>query len=170
MLHAQHVVLLLVGSSCVHRPSGCWKTPSINFSVWTHPSENESLRCIPPHPQKEMNLQVFFCIISNAASWLSVFLTASNSSFIILCCCSHTQWYFYPWNSHRVTPNARLPTSDAERNFQQSFFFFFLSLIPCWRPTSVVSLEIMQQQTHILFLLFCSLLFSAEAATVPRPI
>lgn len=119
-----------------------------DFSVLSHSSKNKSLRWILFHPEKEMNPH-FFCIFSSAASWLSVFLTASNSSFIILCFCSHTRWYFYPWNSRRVTPNARLPTSDAKRNFQQSFFFF-VSLIPCWRPTSVVSLEIRRQQIHTL--------------------
>lgn len=93
-----------------------------DFSVLSHSSKNKSLRWILFHPEKEMNPH-FFCIFSSAASWLSVFLTASNSSFIILCFCSHTRWYFYPWNSRRVTPNARLPTSDAKRNFQQSFFF-----------------------------------------------
>lgn len=98
-------------SSSVHQLRGCWNPSLPTISQFY---------LIP----LKINLYVaFLCIFSSAASWLSVFLTASNSSFIILCFCSHTRWNFYPWNSRRVTPNARLPTSDAKRNFQQSFFF-----------------------------------------------
>lgn len=114
----------------------------------------------------------FFRNISSA-SWLSVFLTASNSSFIILCFCSHTQWYFYPWNSHWVTLNAGLPTSDAERNFQQSFFFFLFIFNPMLAAgISGFFRNHVATNSHsvlsVLFLLFSSVLFSAEAATVAQ--